>query len=79
MGRLDRGALRASGENQAAATRRGTMARSKLIAHQNTSVGGSWRPWLVTVVVVVGAMVIISGVSQLAAKASSPSIAQSDR
>ena len=79
MGRLDRGALRASGENQAAASRRGTMSRSKVIANSGASVGGLWRPWLVTVVVVVGAMVLIAGISHVAARASSPSIALSDR
>ena len=89
MGRLDSGApapcvLAASGENQLAATTQGpggrwTGGRPKIIANLSASVGRSWRPWLVTVVVVVGAMAIISGISQLAAKASSPSIALSDR
>ncbi len=43
------------------------------------SVGGPWRPWLVTFVVVMGAMALIAGISLVAAKAGSPSIALSDR
>ena len=78
MAGLDGDALRASGEDQPAATQ-GTPTRSKAVASPGESAGGSWRPWLVTVVFVVGAMAIISGISHLAEKAASPNIAFSDR
>jgi hypothetical protein len=79
MGRLDSGALQASGENRVAARRQGTMARAKPVASPGASVGGSWRPWLVTIAAVLGAMVLIAGISHMAAKSDSPSIALSDR
>lgn len=79
MGRLDRDAPQASGEDQPAAVAQGTLARSNPDANPGAFAAGSWRPWLVTVVVVVGAMVLISGISHLTAKTSSPNIALSDR